>query len=327
LPDGHQIAFFADGKLKRTSVAGGSPVTVCDVPDGRGGAWAEDGTIVFVLVPDAGYGATLWRVSAAGGKAERLTSLVKGEWGHLWPQVLSGGNAVLYTAPGRPGAHNDANLVVQPLPSGTPKVVHRGGSHGRYLPSGHLVYLHDGVLFAVPFDVERLEATGQARSVVNGVSSNTETGAAQFAVSPDGTLVYLPGTNLGNARPVYWIDRAGNTTPLRATHAHWFNIHFAPDGRRISMDVFAEATSDILIYDWDRDTTTALNRHPAGEFKAVDSRWPTHRLQLEPRQFTTEPLLATGGWNRRRGTPDREQERTVAHLVGSERQVSSVRGA
>ena len=100
-PDGQQIAFFAGGKLKRISVAGGAPVTLCDAPNGRGGAWGEDGTIVFA--PDGGPGAILWRVSSAGGKAEPLASLAEGEWSQQWPQVLPGGKAVLYTAPDRPG--------------------------------------------------------------------------------------------------------------------------------------------------------------------------------------------------------------------------------
>ena len=157
-PDGEQIAFFAGGKLKRIAVAGGAPVTVCEASTtgggpAAGGAWSADGTIVFA--PGRGPGVTLWRVSAAGGRAEPVASLARGEFNQRWPQVLPGGRGVLYTAPDRPGTVNDANLVVQPLPSGTPKIVHRGGYHARYLPSGHLVYLHDGVLFAVPFDLRR----------------------------------------------------------------------------------------------------------------------------------------------------------------------------
>jgi Tol biopolymer transport system component len=271
-PDGQQIAFFAGGKLKRTSVTGGPPVTVCDAPTGDapgggGGAWAEDGTIVFV--PALAPGVSLWRVSSAGGKAEPLATLAKGEFNNTWPQVLPGGRAVLYTASDRPGSVNDANLVVQPLPSGARRVVHRGGYHGRYVPSGHLLYLHDGVLFAVPFDLDRLQSTGQATSVLDGVTSSTNTGSAQFAVSTDGTLVYIPGRSIGEVRPVDWMDRAGNTTPLWVSPANWFNVRFAPDGRRIALELFSGPTSDIWVYDWDRDMPTPLNRDPASELKAV----------------------------------------------------------
>ncbi len=170
-PDGQWIAFFADGKLKKIAVTGGSVVTLCDAPNGRGGAWGEDGTIVF-LPNTAG---SLMRVSSAGGMPEPLTSLAEGEFTQRWPQVLPGGKAVLFSGGGvAAGAWDDASLVVQALPTGARTLVQRGGYHGRYLPSGlgsperagreggHLVYLHDGTLFAAPFDLDRLAVTGPA---------------------------------------------------------------------------------------------------------------------------------------------------------------------
>ena len=125
-PDGQWIAFFAGGKLKKISVTGGAAVTLCDAPAGRGGNWAEDGTITFQ--PNNAAGAMLLRVSSAGGKPEPLTTLGEGEVTQRWPQVLPGGKAVLYTGNSTVIASNfeDANLVVQPLPTGARKVVQRG---------------------------------------------------------------------------------------------------------------------------------------------------------------------------------------------------------
>ena len=88
---------------------------------------------------------------------------------------------------------NDAELIVQPLPGGAPKVVHRGGFYGRYLPSGHLLYVHAGTLWAAPFDLDRLAVSGPPVPVIEGVTSNAANGGAQVAVSASGTLVYLPG--------------------------------------------------------------------------------------------------------------------------------------
>ena len=118
-PDGAWIAFFAGGKLKKISVSGGASVTLCDAPSARGGTWAEDGTIIFH--PDVAAVAGLMRVSSAGGKAEIYTTFAQGEVTHRWPQVLPGGRALLYTSHIGTVGFDGANLIVQPLPSGTPK--------------------------------------------------------------------------------------------------------------------------------------------------------------------------------------------------------------
>ena len=104
---------------------------------------------------------------------------------------------------------DDATLVVQPLPSGERKIVQRGGSYGRYLASGHIVYLHDAKIFAVPFDLERLEATDPPFLALDGVSSNPNGGSAQFAASETGTFVD-PSRPIGSApmggAPIQWMD-------------------------------------------------------------------------------------------------------------------------
>ena len=125
-PDGQWIAFFAGGKLKKIAVTGGAAVTLCDAPAGRGGTWADDGTIAFS--PNSILGVSLLRVSSAGGTPEPLTTLDHGEVTQRWPQVLPGGKAVLYTGSNSLGGWEDANLVVQPLPTGVRKVVQRGGT-------------------------------------------------------------------------------------------------------------------------------------------------------------------------------------------------------
>ena len=124
-PDGQWIGFFAAGKMKKISVTGGNAFTVCDAPQGRGGAWAPDGTIVFS--PDGSEGIVLVRVSSEGGTPQALTALDPGEISHRWPQLLPGGKGVLFTA-NASAEYDDANLVIQMLPAGPRKVVHRGGS-------------------------------------------------------------------------------------------------------------------------------------------------------------------------------------------------------
>jgi Tol biopolymer transport system component len=266
-PDGGWIGFFADQKLKKIAVSGGAVVTLADAPSPRGGAWSEDDTIVFS--PDQIPGTRLLRVPSAGGRAEPLASLAEDEAIHVSPQILPGGKAVLYTASPIAGAFGDANLVVQALPSGARKVVQRGGYHGRYLLSGHLAYIHDGTLFAVPFDLERLEVTGQPVPALEGVTSNAITGGAQFSVSASGTLIYLPGPSIGAGTPLHWMDQQGNTTPMRAWLANWLNPRFSPEGGRLAMEIRA-GTSDIWVYEWARDTLTRLTSDPV---RAMNPVW------------------------------------------------------
>jgi len=256
-PDGQWIAFFADGKLKKISATGGAAVTLCDAPAGRGGTWAEDGTIAFV--PDSAPETSIFRVSSAGGKAERLTTRADGEQLHRWPQTLKGGRALLFTAATTAGAFDSASLVVQTIPDGSRKVVHRGGYYGRYLPSGHLTFVSDGTLFAAPFDLDRLELTGPPVPMLEGVQASPGTGAVQFAASAGGTLVYLMGGERALEAPVVWMDRSGKTTLLRDMPTDWSNPSFSPDGNQLAMDVStAGGTPDVWIYEWMRDTSTKV---------------------------------------------------------------------
>ena len=272
-PDGQWIAFFANGKLKKISVTGGAAVTLCDAPAGRGGTWADDGTIVYSPANLAGI--NLMRVSAAGGKPDRLTTLEQGEVTQRFPQILPGGKAVLFMSHNAIGNYEDANLVVQPLPAGSRKVIVHGGYNGRYVSSGHLLYLHSGTLFAAPFDVNRLELTGPPVPVVEGVASGPG-GGAQFALSSNGTLVYEPGQSSTDVeRDIYWMDRDGKTTMLRSTLADWSNIMFAPDGRRLALDIADGAMDHVWVYEWARDTLSRLTLGAGIDYKPVwtpDSR-------------------------------------------------------
>ena len=256
-PDGHWIGFFAEGKLKKVSVTGGGTVTLADAPNSfetrNAGAWGEDGTIVYSYRTPPGW--TLRRVPAGGGTSEPVAALVPGEVVQQWPQMLPGGRAVLFTSNDEDAAYDDADLVVQPLPSGTRKVILHGGHYGRYVPSGHLLYVRNATLFAAPFDLGRLEIVGQQVPVIEGVASSPENGGAQFDVSASGTLVYLPQTTASLA--LYWLDRDGKTTPLRSRLPPWLNPLFAPDGRRLALQIH-EQQDDIYVYDWTQETLTRV---------------------------------------------------------------------
>ena len=132
------------------------------------------------------------------------------------------------------GSREQRLHMVQALGGGSMKVVHRGGYHGRYLRSGHLVYIRDGTLFAAPFDLGRLELAGSPAPVLEGVMATPASGGAQFAFAERGTLVFLPSFTRGVNLPIQWMDRAGKTGPLRAVAGNYDNLRFSPDGRKLA---------------------------------------------------------------------------------------------
>ncbi len=256
-PDGQWIAFFAGTRLEKISVQGGVAVTLCDVATGRfrGGSWGDDGMIVFA----PGSQNALSRVSSAGGTPEPYTTLdkEKGEFTQRWPQSLPGGKDVLFTSSTTGFGFDDADIVVFSADSRKMKTLVHGGFYARYLPSGHLVYVHQNILFAVPFDLKRLEVTGQPTPVVEGVATSG-LGAAQFFVSDSGTLIYVAGSTANLNPSIYWMDAAGKFTPLRETPGSYNHPAISPDGKRLALDILGGNRRDIWVYEWERDMLTRL---------------------------------------------------------------------
>ena len=267
-PDGQWIGFFADGKLKKVSVQGGAAVTLCDTEGlNRGGSWGEDGNIIFHPFARSG----LLRVSDAGGTPQRLTQLdtQKGEVTHRFPQILPGGSAVLFTVSNNVTDFNDATIEVLSLKTGNRKLLHRGGFFGRYLPtssgSGHLVYMHEGKLFAAPMnlgngDFDKLTLMGPSVPLLEQVA-NTNTGIAQFDSSPAGTFIYVSGKGARSGGwSIAWLDNKGKTQPLRASPGISRELSISPDGTKLAFVVPGTGTNDdIWTYDWQRDTSAKLS--------------------------------------------------------------------
>ena len=180
-PDGQWVAFFANGRLKKVSVQGGAPVMLCDAPAEHGGSWGEDGNIVFAPNPRAG----LSRVSETGGTPQPLTHLdqQKGELTHRDPRVLPGGTAVLFTASSNVSDFDASSVEVLSLKTGQRKTLQRGGVFGRYLPTGHLVYMQRGTLLAAPMDLKNPALTGPAVPLLEDVATNPTEADGQFDFS------------------------------------------------------------------------------------------------------------------------------------------------
>jgi serine/threonine-protein kinase len=251
-PDGQWVGFVTSTELKKVSVSGGAPLTLCSANRGRGGSWGPNDEIVFAPSPSSG----LSRVAAAGGEPEALTVLdkEKGDVTHRWPQVLPGGNAVLFTSA---VAESDGfNIEVVDVETSERKVIQRGGSYARYAPSGHLVYVREGTMFAAPFDLDALEMTGSPAPVLEGVKA-AGSGAAQFDFSETGLVVYLTGS-LRRRYPIVWVDRQGNTTPLWEEEQEYSTPRFSPDGSLLAVDAEGTAGRDVWVYDLNRGVPTRL---------------------------------------------------------------------
>jgi eukaryotic-like serine/threonine-protein kinase len=255
-PDGQWLGFFADNKMKKVSIQGGAPVTLCEVANGRGGSWSDDGTIVFA--PDIRGG--LMKVSSTGGTPQMLTTVDRqsNEVTERWPQVLPGGETVLFTSNTHGGNYEDADIVVYSIPSQQRKVVQHGGFYGRYVSTRHVVYMHEGTLFAVPFDLKRLEVTGQPAPVLDGIVAISSDGAAHFTFSQTGIFAYVPGRGVAQKDSIYWMDHLGKFTPLRETPGDYLRPAFSPDGKRLALQINDGKRGDIWVYEWERDTLTRL---------------------------------------------------------------------
>jgi Tol biopolymer transport system component len=259
-PDGQWLAFYADQKLKKVSILGGSPVTVCDASQMRGATWGDDGYIYASI-----NGTQISRVPAAGGTPELVAHLADNDehaaHPHRWPQFLPGAGAILVTAGQQLGTGwDDAVLEVLSLKTGRFQTVQRGGYYGRYLPSGHLVFVHQGTLFATPFDLRSMAARGMPAPILEDVAGAISTGAGQFDFSRTGTFVYLSGKTVVDAIPPVWLDAAGAKKVIFPTPpARLMGSAVSPDGKRIA----ASVNSDISVYDPARGALLRLSFTPA----------------------------------------------------------------
>ena len=293
-PDGQSVGFFADGKLKKILIQGGGATVLCDAPEGHGASWGEDGNIIAALQPNSG----LSRIPSGGGTEQPVTELRK-EFTHRWPQVLPGAQAVLFTAHRYYRDFNDASIEVQSLRSGERKTLVRGGYYGRMAPSGHLLYVRQGTLYAAPMDLKRLVLTGPAAPVVQEMTASAAGQPPDMDFSSTGTLLYVRGE--GPKHKLVWLDGAGRTHPLRSTAAEYeYLFRISPEGKRVAMSVVEGGTTDLWVYDWERDTMTRLTFAPGADSAPVWSPDGKHIAFTSARHGGTPNLY----WMRADGAGD-----------------------
>ena len=268
-PDGQWVGFFnGTGKLKKVPLGGGPPVTICDVSGtgGHSGAdWGSTGTIVIATTA-----AGLVQVRAAGGPLQALLkpdAARPPEIFYSTPHFLPDGKTLLFTK--RSSTNwDEAQIVALRLDTGEQRALITGGADARYVPTGHLVFMQNGVLMAVPFDARRLKLAGQPVAMLDGVMQSvnmpnlgSESGVGQFAISGAGHLIYASG---GIAAPrlqtLVRRDRKGIETELRAPKGAYVSVRVSPDGQRIAIARMADASlgGDIWVIDINTGISTRL---------------------------------------------------------------------
>src|ERR1700739_1123977 len=210
-PDGQWLGFFSGGKLKKISVSGGAPITVSESLFSGGASWGGQGIIAFTKTAAS----VLQQVSNEGGTPKDLTRLGKGETSHRWPEFVADGKGLLFAA-GPATNWVNSQIVVQSVATGEKRNLVQGGTDPHHELSGHLVYAQGGTLMAVPFDIRRLEVTGAAVPVVEGVLQYPVPGNAQYSISSGGPLIYVSGGVEPAQSRLVWVSRTGLEQPVAA---------------------------------------------------------------------------------------------------------------
>jgi serine/threonine-protein kinase len=265
-PDSRYAAFWESGHIKRVTVEGENVATIVGPFRERplGLHWADDD---FIYVGRANRG--IWRLPASGGDPEQVIELQPGEYAH-GPELLPGGEWMLFTLGRAVRAWTDASIVVQSLTTNERRVLIQRGREARVTRSGHLTFVQDTTLFAVPFDLERLEVTGSPVAMETSVhtSSQDETGAAGYDISDTGVLAFAPPTGLGTREAtLVFLDRAGNETPVTDGPRRVGAAVLSPDGKRIAAQLNDIEGTHIWLFAVDRAgaqrlTTTGRNTAP-----------------------------------------------------------------
>jgi len=255
-PDGSWIAFVSGGKLKKIPVRGGSVAELAPVQSSRGVDWGEGGRIVYS--PSAG--SPIFMVSTDGGEPEQITEFdsVAGEVSHRHPGLLPGGDVLLYTIKTKfISAFSDAKIAVQRIGSKEKTVLIDGGTDGRYVNTGHILYTRGPSLFLVPFDIGSLSLTGDSREVLDSSGMLDEAfGMFVGAVSANGTLAFAPGGPAPTTtNDLTMFDRTGSVVSFLDTKAPFGPFSVSVDRQRVAAQHYA-ANDDIWIHDVARKIQT-----------------------------------------------------------------------
>ena len=233
-PNGENLGFFADGKLKKIALAGGPPQILCDAPTGRGGSWNRDGVIVFAPQVSGG----LYRIAADGGAPTPLTQ------SGTYPQFIQGGKRFLFLS-----GPDAAGVYAGSLDGMAPVHILADASRALYVPPagagvpGYVLFRREDTLMALPFDPDKLSATGSAFPLAAHVMTGGHAGYGDFAASQNGVLAY--GSESGHSgNTLAFFDRSGRRLDLKSGESAYTSLALSPDGSRAAVAIVTEGRGE-----------------------------------------------------------------------------------
>jgi len=231
-PDGRDIAFFADGKLKRVAADGGPVQILCDAEDARGGSWGSSGTIIF----SATRSSPIFRVPADGGSPVAVTrappaSMLADVGSHRWPYLLPDCEHFLYLHSPN-GACGDLTELRFVSLDGKDDVPLMHTCSTTAFADSRLIFWRDGNLMVQPFDSRRGALSGTAVAVAEHVAFDSLFSFGEFSASAEGKLVYVGGQGTMSAQLV-WFDRTGKLLGPVGENEQYVSVAISPDGSRL----------------------------------------------------------------------------------------------
>jgi eukaryotic-like serine/threonine-protein kinase len=249
-PDGRQIGFFADGRLKKIAITGGPATSLCNALDARGGSWNQDGVIIFGTA-----GSALKRVGIAGGDPVVVSS-VSTAAGQVFPQFLPDGRRFLYLDRSKsPGVY----IASLDAPAASARLLLGDDSNAQYVPPlagssvGHLLFVRQQILMAQPVDPDAIKLAGDPFVVVEQISRGQTEGFYYFSVSGNGILVHQSGA--AGARQHTWFDRNGKLLgTVGGLYTTSGRLALSPDESRLITERNAIPNGDLWITELERAT-------------------------------------------------------------------------
>ena len=262
-PDGQSLGFFADGKLKKLSLAGGPAQALCDAPTGRGGSWSKDGVIIFT--PSGHLGVGLYRISEAGGTPVQITVPDKSllEDSHRWPFFLPDGIHYLFSAIHLSGRRELSSVYLGALGSNEKRLVTKAGANASYV-APYLLFYREQTLFGQPFDGKKFEPTGEPFPILTDIQYWPRISEAVFAATSTSLLVAQTAGDSG-ASQLLWFDRKGQQIGMVLKPGIYGNISLALNGKAVAADTTdpASQNTDVWTYDLENQSAKRLTFDPA----------------------------------------------------------------